>query len=208
MWAPRGALQGGATGDLSGLVFSGDLDEDERLRKRGSKVDKWLWRPVVIALPVLALIKLLIQLPGDLNIVIIPLSLLAVAAALGALIWAALAGARRAQWRRAVSFLAVPVLVTVLWSPLDWIDDRIHLWLTVTFGVGQIGPTQDADGGRYRIHDWSTGLAGGPNTFLIEDPSDRVAGPVSPNSAGDESVAAACTGKVERLWTHFYVCTL
>ena len=179
----------------------------ERLRERvEGKMDKWLWRPVAMTLPLLAVLKLLMQLPGDLNLLIVPLSLLAVAAMLGFALWETVAGAVRARWRRAASYLAAFGLMLALWSPMDWIDDRVHLWLTVTFGVGQIGPTSQADG--VRVHDWSTGLAGGPNTFLIEDPRDRVAGPPLPQSAGDESVAKACTGKVTRVGTHLYICTL
>ncbi len=172
----------------------------------GNRMDKWLWRPVAITLPMLALLKLLMQLPGGLNIVIIPGSLLVFAVAFGYLLWSAVTRAVHARWRRSLSFLAALVLAIGLWSPIDRIDDRVHLWLTVTFGIGQIGPTQGANG--VRVHDWSTGLAGGPNTFLIEDPSDRVAGPPLPQSAGDETVAAACTGKVERVGTHLYICTL
>jgi hypothetical protein len=169
-------------------------------------MDQWRWRPVAVTLPLLAVLKLLMQLPGDLNFFIVPLSLLAIAAMLGVLLWATAAGALRARWRQAVSFLTAFLLVLGLWSPVDWVDDRVHLWLTVTFGLGQLGPTQDVNG--TRVHDWSTGLAGGPNTFLIEDPSDRVAGPPLPQSAGDETVAQACTGKVTRIGTHLYICTL
>jgi hypothetical protein len=112
--------------------------------------------------------------------------------------------------RRAVSALLAIVIPALLWIPTVWTIDYAHLALTTGFGVGQIGSSTKSDRGQFSIHDWSVGFAGGPNTFLIHDPTDEISLPLSQHKqpiASEMGFGEDCAGKVRHLLGHYYVCT-
>jgi hypothetical protein len=98
----------------------------------------------------------------------------------------------------------------LLWSTIGWATDYVHLGLTAWCGYGQLGSPPKSNGGQFTTYDWSVGLAGGPNTFLIHDVTDEIALPmaqhthpsISENGFGEEGA-----GKVRHLVGHYYVCT-
>jgi hypothetical protein len=60
------------------------------------------------------------------------------------------------------------------------------------------------------VFDWSVGLAGGPNTFLIHDVTDEIALPLGQHKYPVETergFGEDCAGKVQHLLGHYYVCT-
>jgi hypothetical protein len=104
--------------------------------------------------------------------------------------------------------LIMPVL---LWSPINWVADCVHLGLTVGFGAGQIGSSSKPDGRGFAAYDWSVGLAGGPSTFLIHDETGQIALPIAQHvqpSIPENGLEEECAGKVRHLLGHYYVCTL
>jgi hypothetical protein len=76
-------------------------------------------------------------------------------------------------------------------APINWAADCLHLVLTVKFGFGVLSP-QGAKGNAlidfipipainnesFSAFDWSVGVAGGINTFLIRDLTGEVTLPI------------------------------
>ena len=163
----------------------------------------------VAAVVAVTVLTFVCGIPGWVSFLAIPLSLFAYAvAALTILLWVLFLGVRRRP-RKAASVLLALLAPVALWTPIAWTADYMHLALTVGFGLGTIGPTPK-DGGAFVVYDWSTGLAGGPVTFLIYDMTDEIALPplaqkrplALQNGFGEE-----CRGKSRRLLRHYYVCT-
>jgi hypothetical protein len=77
-------------------------------------------------------------------------------------------------------------------APINWAADCLHLVLTVKFGFGVLSP-QGAKGNAlidfipipainnesFSAFDWSVGVAGGINTFLIRDLTGEVTLPIN-----------------------------
>ena len=147
--------------------------------------------------------------PGPLNLLVSVLAVIACAVVALLLIAAACVLAWQRRPRKAaaaVLALAVPVLMV---APLALMGPYVHLWLTVTFGIGYIGPAPSA-GQPVAIYDWSTGMVGGPNSFLIHDPTDAMARPQSKNAPPEwrnNDFLRECSGKSQRLIGHYYICT-
>jgi hypothetical protein len=148
-------------------------------------------------------------LPGLISFALIPLSLLAYAlAAVTFLVSAVVLGVRRRP-RKAGSVIFALLAPILLWAPINWTADCLHLALTARFGVGYIGPSPNRDL-PFQTYDWSTGLAGGPATFLIRDETDDIALPLSMHKHPDVleyGFGERCSGKVKHLLSHYYVCT-
>ena len=105
----------------------------------------------------------------------------------------------------ALSALAAPVLLLV---PMVLIEPYVHLGLTVGFGIGYLG-SPPPEGEPVAIYDWSTGLAGGPNTFLIHDRTDAIASSQAKGGSpawGDNGFLTDCAGRSRHLIRHYYVC--
>jgi hypothetical protein len=112
--------------------------------------------------------------------------------------------------RTAVSIFLIFLLPLILWSPINRVADLIHLGLTAGFGVGQLGVPSMSSGSNFAAYDWSVGLAGGPNTFLIHDVTDEIALPMAKHthpSSSENGFGEKCADRVHRLESHYYVCT-
>jgi hypothetical protein len=176
-----------------------------------TRTDGWSLRPAVVSLTVVAILTLLCQLPGSVSFVLIPLSLLGygVAAAVVLVITGYCLIKKRP--RRGGSTLFVLLLPVLLWRPTNWAADIAHLGLTAGFGVGQLGSSPRSNDDSFVVYDWSVGLVGGPNTFLIHDVSDEIALPMAQHThppSSESGWGEECAGKVRRLMNHYYVCTI
>jgi hypothetical protein len=103
------------------------------------------------------------------------------------------------------------LLPVSLWRPLNWVGDMAHLGLTAGFGAGQLGTSPRSNDDGFAIYDWSVGLAGGPNTFLIRDVSDEITLPMAQHThpaSAEGGFGEDCAGKVSRLIRHYYICTI
>ncbi len=113
-------------------------------------------------------------------------------------------------WRGALSVAAAAILPIVLMHPISWAADFVHLGLTVGLGIGELNDTSSQVDGRFEAHDWSVGLASGPNTFLLFDKTNEIAYPLNRHKdhvVSEDSVEMACAGRARLLVGHYYVCT-
>lgn len=173
--------------------------------------DSWVPMPALAATACVAILLFLCSLPGQLGFILIPLTFFALLAAPIAVVVISIALALKRRPRRAVSALLILVLPILLWGGITWIDDCLHMWLTESFGFGQVGTNSRPDQIGFSTADWSTGLAGGPSTFLIHDLSDQVALPVARHSHPDPlegGIGEDCSGTVRHLLGHYYVCRI
>ena len=178
----------------------------ERRRPTG---DRWLLWPSAVTCFTLACALFFCGIPGVQSLWLPLLLLLACPiAAISLLVWFGLAAVRR-EPRRASSILFALAMPTLLWEPIIWGADYPHLALTAWFGAGQIGSSARPVGNEFSVSDWSTGLASGPNTFLIHDVTDEIKLPLPRHTQPVESQRGfgdLCAGKVRRLLGHYYVC--
>ena len=170
-------------------------------------MDRWIFWPVFASLGTVFVVTLVCGIPGTVSffLLLFALPVYAVAAAVLLIVAAILAMKRRP--RRAASLLVALVVPVFLWAPIDRAAEYAHLALTAGFGIGgQLGPSTE-DG--FEVADWSVGLAGGPNTFLIRDKTDRIALPPTQASLATKEggFTEECAGKARRLAGHYYVCT-
>jgi hypothetical protein len=150
-------------------------------------------------------------LPGLISFVLIPLSVLGGVLVAAALVVVAVVLAARGRPRRAGSLLLALLLPIILWQPITWTADCLHLALTVWTGAGQAGPPSRPDNSPFSVYDWSVGFAGGPNTFLIHDVTDEIALPLKLHRrpvASENGFGEDCAGRVRHLLGHYYVCTV
>ena len=148
------------------------------------------------------------ELPGPLNLLLTLLEVMACPAVALLLIGTACVLGWQRRPRGAISALlalAAPVLLLV---PMRLMQPYVHLGLTLGFGIGYIGPAP-LKGEPVAIHDWTTGMVGGPNTFLIHDPTDAIAS--SRTSTGfpawrNDDLLRECAGRSDHLIGHYYVC--
>ncbi|WP_162601779.1 hypothetical protein [Occallatibacter savannae] len=137
-------------------------------------MDFWSFKPALVALMIVAALEVLCQLPGLISLVLVPLLFLGYRISFLVIGAIAVYCAIKKRPRRAISVLFVVLLPVLLWRPVNWAAEVIHLGLTVGLGVGQLGTPSSSKGGDFVTYDWSVGLAGGPNTFLIHDSSDEI----------------------------------
>jgi hypothetical protein len=166
-------------------------------------MDRWLIWPAFASVGGVAVVTLICGLPGVVSFVLIPLSLLLYAIAALALSIAVVISAARRRPRRAGSLLLALIAPVLLWSPINWAAEYAHLGLTVAL--------DSPDRSGFAVYDWSVGLVGGPNTFLIHDVTDEIARPAAPTAEAARSeggFAEDCAGRVRHLLGHYYVCTL
>jgi hypothetical protein len=171
--------------------------------------ERWSFKPVLVSLLIIAAIELVCQLPGSVSFILIPLSLLGYAVALVAVLAMALYFLIKKRPRRGASVLMVFLLPVLLWVPINRAADLVHLGLTVGFGAGQLGAAKSSDS-NFAAYDWSVGLAGGPNRFLIHDVTGEIALPTAQRRHPpdfDDGFWEECAGKVRRLAPNYYVCS-
>lgn len=112
--------------------------------------------------------------------------------------------------RKAVALLLAALLSIVLWKPICWAADGVHIVLTTQLGFGQLGSPPTPNDDSFAAYDWSVGLAGGPNTFLLRDPTDEIALPLTKHKypvASENGFGEPCAGRVDHLFGHYYRCT-
>ncbi len=180
-----------------------------KLRATLTQADRLSFKPAFVSLVIVAALNLVCQLPGSVSFVLIPFAMLGyVIAALGTLALAVYCVCRRRPLRGA-AVLSVLILPVLLWKPLKWADNVVHLGLTVGFGAGQLGSSSRSNDNSFAVYDWSTGLAGA-NTFLIHDVTDEITLPMSQHTRPSRSeigFGEECAGNVQRLIKHYYVCS-
>lgn len=111
--------------------------------------------------------------------------------------------------RRSASVLAAIVLPVLLWQPIIWAADYVHLGLTVGLGIGQMGQIESSNAKTFKAYDWSIGFAGS-NTFLIWDGTDEIAQQAQLHHhplSDEQGLGEDCAGKSEHLIGHYYVCS-
>jgi hypothetical protein len=173
-------------------------------------IDRWVWWPTASTFAMVAVFVFVGWMPGPLNV---PMTLLSIVACPGAALllagWAfALFLQRRPRGAFSASFaVAVPALLLV---PMALIQPYVHLGLTRAFGIGYLGPPPQM-GQPIMIYDWSTGIVGGPNTFLIYDTTNAVASAWvkgKPSDWRNQDFLRACEGRSQHLLGHYYVCVV
>jgi hypothetical protein len=172
--------------------------------------DSWAAWPALATMAIALLVAILCSLPGMVSFLLIPLTVLGAPLVGAGLLVMALVVAERRRPRMAVSILVATLLPLLLWKPITRAADYIHLALTVWTGAAQLGDTSRPDGSSFATYDWSVGLAGGPNTFLIYDDTDEIALPLKLHKqpiADEQGFGDDCAGKVTHLLSHYYVCT-
>jgi len=173
------------------------------------KPDRWRLWPAACTVAILALFVVLDELPGPLNLLALLLTIVAGPAAALLLIGSACVLAWQRQLRRAVSALlalAAPVLLLI---PMVLIAPYVHLALMLSLGIGTLGP-RPSEGRPLAVYDWTTGMVGGPNTFLIHDTTDTIALPLkkgAPPAWRDNDLFRECVSRVRHLIGHYYICT-
>ena len=168
-------------------------------------------KPAIMSLTIVTVLTILCQLPGSVSFVLIPLSVLGYGVAAIVILALAVYCVIRKRPRRGASVLLILILPVLLWRPINWGADFVHLGLTAGFGVGQFGNSPRSNDDSFVVYDWSVGLAGGPNTFLIHDVSDEIALPMAQHRrppSSENGFGEECAGKVRRLIDHYYVCTI
>jgi hypothetical protein len=174
------------------------------------RMDRWSFWPGFAALVTVAVLTLLCKLPGPVGFLLMPISFVCYIITTIVILIAVVIFIAKKSPRRAASLLLVLITPVLLWSPINWVTDCVHLGLTAGFGGGQLGSSSRPSGSEFTAYDWSVGLAGGPNTFLIHDVTDQIALPMAQhtNPADSENgFGVECAGKVRHLLGHYYVCT-
>ena len=172
--------------------------------------DRWSFRPGLTAIAIVTVIDLCCQLPGSLNLLLMPLTLLGFVTAAIIIVVLAVLLLFRKRPKRGASILLVLLLPLILWRPITRIAEMIHIGLTVNLGIGQLGVAK-VGGEGFTVYDWSIGLVTNPSTFLIHDVTDEIALPLAQHThpASDEAgFGEGCAGKVSRVLKHYYICEI
>jgi len=182
--------------------------------------DKWLFWPMVATVGTVAGLTFLCGLPGLLSFILIPLSVLGYLIAAVTLFVLACWLVARKRFRKAASIALALFVPVLLWVPIGWATECLHLALTAEFGMGVLGsapgstviwPSSSTSANpQFRAYDWSVGLAGGTSTFLIYDPTDEIALPLAPLNVRslENGFGEYCAGRVRHLLGHYYVCVI
>lgn len=173
--------------------------------------DRWSLRPATAGLVCAFLFLLLCGLPGLLSFFLIPIGMIGGAIFTVALLIVSIRRAFRQGFRRAISTGAMVLLPILLWGSIRWLSECAHLLLTTEIGIGQLGNVDPLRNDRFAVYDWSVGLAGGTNIFLIHDPSGEIALPLRQHKTpvvSEDGFGEECAGRVEHLLGHNYVCTI
>ena len=173
--------------------------------------DRWIFWPAVTALTTFAVLTFLCGMPGTLSFMLIPLSALGYLVAAATIILFVCVLVARGRLRKALSTALALVLPILFSIPINWVTDCLHLALMLECGVGQLGHATATNGQQFAAYDWSTGLAGGPNTFVIHDETDEIVLPLARHkrtASLENGFEEACAGKVRHLVGHYYICII
>ena len=174
------------------------------------EVDRWSFKIALASLMPVAALQLLCQLPGLVSFVLIPTSLIIYAIAFFAIVAIAAYHFAKIGPRAGASVLLAALLPVLLWRPINWATDVVHVGITVGLGGGQLGTPPTSSDASFEVYDWSVGLAGGPNTFLIHDVTDQIGLPLAERThppGSENGFKEECSGNARRLISHYYVCT-
>jgi hypothetical protein len=174
------------------------------------KSDKWLLWPMVASPTAVTAMAFISGMPGIVSFLVIPIAFLSIPVAIIVVAAFAVYFVIKRSPRKATSLSLALILPLVLLSPINWVADCFHLGLTAWFGLGQLGKTSRPSGYGLEVFDWSVGLAGGPNTFLIRDPTDRIAlSGISAAHFDDPSgFLRGCENKAHHVLGHYYTCVI
>ena len=187
--------------------------------------DTWRWWPMGSMIGVWFLFAFLDGIPGSLSFMLIPVSVLSLFLAGMTLIIVVCVFLAQRRIRRAISLALALILPFVFRAPINRAADCLHLAMMLKYGFGVLTPEQARSGaliGRIpppvadkkssAAFDWSVGLAGGTNTFLLYDLKDEIALPLSqhkhPASQGEDGFEQRCAGESTHLFGHYYVCDI
>lgn len=182
--------------------------EQARIGPSAGADDRWLpWPPLVATCLALALV-FTCRLPGSISFILIATSMLCLPLIGTVMVGLVIVLTAKRLPRRAASIAIALIAPVLFWTPIGWAADCLHLVVTETTGLGQIGHYSLRGGGE--AYDWSVGLAGGPNTFLVHDETDVIAKLAKPrqlSTASATGIEEECAGRVQRLFGHYYTCT-
>ena len=171
-------------------------------------VDRWAWWPTFCTVAVAALFVFVGGLPGPLNFLLISLAIVTCPVLALLLIGSACVLGWHRRPRGATSALLALAVPALLLGPMVRVEPYVHLALTLGLGVGYLGHAPP-EGQAVAIYDWSTGLVGGPNTFLIRDPTDAIASPHTKDGSPawkNDDLLRECASRSEHLIGHYYIC--
>ena len=169
-----------------------------------------MWWPSACTVVMVVLFILIGEMPGSLSIFLPALAIVSCPAVALLLIGSALVLGWRRQRCRAVSMLLALAIPAALLRPITMVQPYVHLGLTLGFDIGYLGAAPSKEGSA-TIYDWSAGLAGGPNTFLIYDRTDMITRPLPKDDApvgNAMNLLMACAGRTQHLIGHYHVCVL
>lgn len=169
------------------------------------KCDDWRWWPSAGMGILTAIFAYGHEMPGGLSFLLILLTILAGAVAAVALAGRACLAFWRRQPRCALSACVALLAPALLLFPLMLAAQYVHLAMTLGLGLGYVGPAPQR-GAPVEIYDWSAGLAGGANSFLIHDTSDSLAASgVTGDAAdwGNADLLKECAGRSQHLIGHY-----
>jgi hypothetical protein len=172
--------------------------------------DCWSLKPAFACLIAVAVLQLVCQIPGMVSFLLIPISALGYLTLSIATLGIAAYCFIKKRARRGVSVLLVLLLPALLWLPINWVADVVHIGLTRGLGVGQLGSPSLSTDGRFAMYDWSVGLSISPSIFLVHDTTDEIALPIAQHTqplSAELGFAEECAGKVRHVIGHDYICT-
>ncbi|MDQ2840014.1 MAG: hypothetical protein M3Y72_03050, partial [Acidobacteriota bacterium] len=169
--------------------------------------DHLSFRPALVALVTVSGIALVCSLPGSVSFLLIPISLLGYGLAVIVILALVVYCFVKKRPRRGSSALLTLLLPVLLWRPISWAVNVVHLGLTAGFGVGEIGAPLRSSDGTFVAHDWSVGLVGGPSTFLIHDVTDEITLSMPQHTRPPRAEGGECAGRVQHLVRHYYICS-
>ena len=171
--------------------------------------DRWSLKLAVVSLVIVAALNLFCQLPGSISFLLIPLAVLGYVIAAFVISGIVVYCVIKKRPRRGASVLLALILPVLLWHPMKWADNVVHLGLTVGLGAGQLSSSSKSNDNSFVAYDWSVGLAGA-NTFLIHDVTDEIVLPMPQHTlppSSENGFGEECAGNVQRVIKHYYLCS-
>lgn len=163
-----------------------------------------------MSLITITVLQLVCQLPGEISFLLIPLSALGCVVLLITVICAAAYCFVKQRARRGASISLMVLLPVVMWLPLNWVADVVHVGLTRGLGVGQIGSPMKSGDHCFAIYNWSVGLSIGPSTYLVHDPTGEIALPLIQHTRPPDPELGwieECAGRAHHVIGHDYICS-
>lgn len=173
--------------------------------------DRWLVWPAIVAPLATVFLLFLCQMPNSVGFVLILVLGFGWPLVLGLVFSISVVMLVMRRFRLGTSIVLAPLSVIILWVPLVQAATYLHLGLTI-LATAELSRAygKSSNVQQLTVYDWSTGLAGGPATLLIRDPSDEIASPLVKHQVSalpGAEIEEECAGKVRHLVGHYYLCT-